>query len=209
MYYKGTKREGEIHDNDFLGYGDKIREALKERILFFEEGALSRSTENEIRVLDIGTGYGKTIELLTSIPFSKPTKISTIDPSNEILERAKKILREKHLDENVEFVQTGVEKLDYFQSDYFDLIVSVMVLHHIVSLRPALEEINRVAKKGSKVILLDWKREAHVLPFTTGGHKYEDLFGLNEITEQITGLDLRLDFSQELDYWYIGEFSKS
>jgi len=209
MFYKGKKRDedvSKIQDCDFHGHGDLIREEVSERITEAVRGTADPS--GGLKVLDVGTGYGKTAALLANV-INEKSKIWTIDPSSDVLENARNVLKEKGLEKRLEFVQASAEDLHAFDSEFFDIIVSVMVLHHIVALRPALKEMERVLKsKKGRIILSDWSHEAHELPFESG-HKHEDFFGLKEINEEIKGLELTTTFSKEFDYWYIVELTKS
>ncbi|MHB1907405.1 MAG: class I SAM-dependent methyltransferase [Nitrososphaerales archaeon] len=202
MFYKGKKREGRISKDhsDFHAEGSEIRKEIIRRIEI-PKGS------GEIRVLDVGTGFGTTVSLLAKKFPKKRTKIWTIDPSRQVLNSVRKDLREKELDSNVNFVLASAEKLDKFQDDYFDLVISVMVLHHLVAIKPVLKEMTRVVRKSGKILLLDWKPEAHELPFQSG-HMEKDFFKTSDIEELANklGLDVKVD---DHKFWYLVELCKS
>ena len=91
--------------------------------------------------------------------------------------------------------------------DYFDLVISVMVLHHLVAIKPVLKEMTRVVRKSGKILLLDWKPEAHELPFQSG-HMEKDFFKTSDIEELANklGLDVKVD---DHKFWYLVELCKS
>ena len=88
----------------------------------------------------MGTGFGSNVKFLTE-HLSNESSIWTIDASKEMLENVKIEMRNQKLDHNIQFLVADASKLE-FESGFFDLIVSVMVLHHIASLDSALQELS-------------------------------------------------------------------
>ncbi len=100
------------------------------------------------KVLDLGCGNGRLIELL------KDRKIdyTGIDNSKELIGLAK----EKHL--NQKFLVGDALNLP-FKDNSFDLIYSIAVLHHIPSKKlriKFLKEAQRVLKKDGRIVLTVW-----------------------------------------------------
>ncbi len=195
MYYKGEKYESSTcNQGDFHGYGDCIRKELAKRI----------TPIHGLRVLDVGTGFGSNASFLSGILQNKG-KIWTLDPSAEVLKSAEKLLREEGLGSNVIFVEGTTERLP-FEDNFFDIVVSVVVLHHLQALEMGIREMLRVLKKGGKLILADWNPESHVLPFTSR-HEKEDFFQ----SEAVAAIIRKEGFSPlttEFLYWYIVEAVK-
>jgi ubiquinone/menaquinone biosynthesis C-methylase UbiE len=213
LFYKGKKREHETdedlrtsHDEDFHGFGPEIREELSRSLKRFVE----ERNKSEIKVLEIGTGFAGTLSFLAETLPKNKAKIWTVDPSSDVLNNAKKFLKEKSLDANVEFVEATAEKLDKFSANDFDLVISVMVLHHVLAIGPVLKEMARVVKtkkEGGVVILVDYKPEAHTLPFSKQ-HEEKDFFKAHEIEIEAKSLILESEF-KDYGYWYLGELRKN
>src|SRR5579883_2480920 len=119
--------------SDLHGFGEVIRGELSEHI----------PRDESLDVLDVGTGFGISIEFLAR-RLSKRSVIWTVDPSREVLARAKEAT-DKSLAGRLRFAVASAEKLA-FEDESFDIVVSVMVLHHIEKLQPALAEMARVLK---------------------------------------------------------------
>jgi ubiquinone/menaquinone biosynthesis C-methylase UbiE len=207
LFYKGKKRENETEEDlrarlseDFHGFGPEIREELSKSIRNFD------GNKSEIKVLEIGTGFGSTVSFLAETLPKNKAKIWTVDPSSDVLNNARLLLKEKSLDANVEFVKARAEKLDIFDENYFDLAISVMVLHHVLALEPVLKEMARVVKKEGKIILVDFKPQAHTLPFTKQ-HEEKDFFNPQDIIKEAERLGLKTQLKDH-EYWYFGELRK-
>lgn len=94
-------------------------------------------------VLEIGTGSGYGIELLSS----KADKFLTIDKFESTVgaEASKTI-------ENVDFRQMNVPPLTGLDDNQFDFVVSFQVIEHIKKDTAFVKEIHRVLKPGGKFI---------------------------------------------------------
>jgi len=195
LYYKGEKYESALSNSgDFHGEGVNIRREIAERI-FLKDG---------IKVLDVGTGFGSNAGFLANIIQNKG-KTWTLDPSDEALKNAEKALREKGLAYNVTFVKGTTEKLP-FGNDFFDMVVSVVVLHHLQGLEGDINEMLRVLKKGGRLVLIDWNPESHVLPFASR-HQKEDFFEPEVVASLIKNRGAS-PTTTEFRYWYIVEAIK-
>lgn len=100
------------------------------------------------RILDYGCGNGRILELFNDEKFN----YVGVDFSQRLLDNAKE-----------KFPHGNFIKMDDFSVPFsdksFDLVFCLAVLHHIPSVEMRLEvlnEIHRVLKKGSKLILTVW-----------------------------------------------------
>ena len=94
-------------------------------------------------VLEIGTGSGYGIELLSS----KADKFLTIDKfESTVGSEASKTI------ENVDFRQMNVPPLTGLDNNQFDFVVSFQVIEHIKKDTAFVKEIHRVLKPGGKFI---------------------------------------------------------
>jgi len=189
MYYKGEKMESPVFPNtDFHGYGRAIRKELRNRI----------ATRRKLRVLDVGTGLGQNMTFLLR-HLSNNSEIWTIDPSEEVLAGARASLGKKA--SRVNFVQASAERLD-FADGFFDMVVSVMVLHHVEDAQVVLTELARVLKKGGRLLLVDYSPEAaNRLEFHTR-HEKRDFFEPKIVGATLRRLGLACS-EADFGIWYI------
>lgn len=112
-------------------------------------GRLDDLSENA-NVLEIGSGKGNlAIALaLAGIP------LTSIDRSAEEQKYAVLNARYLKLDDMIDFEVQDASHTDYDESS-FHCIVSAATLHHIEDTEPVLKEIDRLCKRGGRVILAD------------------------------------------------------
>ena len=203
MYYKGKKQRGHTGEHvapnsDFHGYGNKIRAELAARI----------PKNRKLKVLDAGTGFGLTAGFLAKI-LAKGSEIWTIDPSKEILDNVKTKLAEERLDSRIpiEFVQADAAKL-YFEDDFFDMVVSVMVLHHLEDLPAVLDELVRVMKKGGRLLLVDYMPNAGTELEFQKRHKESDFFKPEEVVKMMKKRGASKVKLKRVKLWYLVDATK-
>jgi ubiquinone/menaquinone biosynthesis C-methylase UbiE len=198
MYYKGEKMEGTASpaNTDFHGHGEAIRRVLRERI----------PSKRRMRVLDVGTGLGLNTAFLAG-HISNNSEIWTIDPSEEVLANVRVALgNKKKAASRVNFVRASAENLD-FPDGFFDVIVSVMVMHHLEDARAVLKELTRVLADGGRLLIADYKPEAsHELEFQTR-HKEADFFAPEFIRAVTAKLGLAPHLA-ESELWYLVDARK-
>jgi ubiquinone/menaquinone biosynthesis C-methylase UbiE len=109
--------------------------------------AIYENTEvnNKIRVLDIGCGTGRNIDIF----LSQGATVYGIDYSPDMLNIAKEKYRNNS---KVKLFIGNAEKLP-FKDSFFDVVCSFKTLPHVHNLAKAIKEVRRVTKKRGKILL--------------------------------------------------------
>ena len=195
MFYKGKKLKGYFGSpTDHHGLGPDIRKEL-----------MNRLPANDVMVLDIGTGSAGNTEFLARV-LSRGSKIWTIDPSEDILAKARETLVANGLVAKVKFVKGNADKMD-LQSKFFDYVISVMTLHHIGNIGSAIEEMLRVLKDHGKLLLVDYNPEATDRFKFAMKHAKTDFFSSAQVSSVLkdTGASVK---AYDFDSWYLVDGAK-
>jgi ubiquinone/menaquinone biosynthesis C-methylase UbiE len=195
MFYKGEKLQGPINSHsDLQGLGPQVRKELANRF-----------SSNDVNVLDVGTGSAGNVKFLGRC-LSKRSRIWTLDPSQEVLEEAKRTLAAKRLSHRIEFVRASANETG-LKSGFFDYAVSVMALHHIEELRPSIVEMMRVLKEHGRIILVDYRPEAaDELHFATRHNKAD--FFVSSAVADILRDEGEAVVTYDFNLWYLVEATK-
>jgi demethylmenaquinone methyltransferase/2-methoxy-6-polyprenyl-1,4-benzoquinol methylase/phosphoethanolamine N-methyltransferase len=104
------------------------------------------------RVLDAGCGTGA--QTLPAAEVAGPRRVSGIDPSPQMLERARSKAAKNGLD--IDFRAAAIEKLPYGDGE-FDVVLSSRMLHHLPEdvMRSGFAEVRRVLKPGGRFLVTD------------------------------------------------------
>lgn len=152
---KHSSHEHEIYENVFegLGYYPTIgstyhlnRSKSKVQKLYLEaiEGI------DKPKILDIGCYIGTDLFML---PKPNPhAKYCGVDISKDAIKNAKQ-LSKKRGETNIEFEVVDANKPLPFSKNYFDVVLSLEMIEHLVDPLKFLKEINRVVKLGGHVVL--------------------------------------------------------
>jgi ubiquinone/menaquinone biosynthesis C-methylase UbiE len=194
LYYKGEKLDpGHMRDTDFHGYGDAIRKRLSAAI----------AGEDDVRVLDVGTGMATAARFLLE-NLSRGSRVWSVDPSEEVVARARAKFSASDR-KRIEFVKGTADRLD-FEDGEFDLVVSVMVAHHMTSVGRPVAEMARVLRPAGRMIVVDFSPEAHVLDFRIR-HTKKDFVTAGSVSRAMkrAGLEPRAESHGK---WYLVEAKK-
>lgn len=135
-----------------------------------------------LRVLEVGCGHGEILEKLTK----QYRLISTgVDPYISAKVR-----------QNVRYVPIKGEEITALRQT-FEIIFTVLSLHHLRDEKKFFEEAKSVLDKNGKLIIVDWKKGA-----STGVP--EHYFTLGEITSQLKKNGFKIiDSGEEQNIFYI------
>jgi len=111
-------------------------------------------------VLEVGIGTGRTLAF-----YPPGCRVTGIDPSREMLERARR--RARRLKVQVDLRLMAAEQLE-FAEDSFDTVVSSLVFCSVIDPDRALAEIGRVLRPQGQLLMIE-----HVRPDT---HRLGRLF---------------------------------
>ncbi len=108
------------------------------------------------RVLDVGTGTGVFLPYILS-SIGKNGRIVALDLAEEMLKKA----RIKGFNGNIDYLQADITDIP-LSSGIFDSVVCYSSFPHFRDKVKALTEINRVMKKGGKVVICHTSSRAHI-----------------------------------------------
>lgn len=101
------------------------------------------------RVLDIGTGSGDFIQLISNV-FSPEVQITGVDPSPDALAEARK----GNYQSKVNFLQMEGENL-LFENETFDVVCLSNAMHHLANPGKTFSEMKRVVKPGGWLLIAE------------------------------------------------------
>ena len=100
------------------------------------------------KVIDIGAGYGRLVKIYE--PYSK--KITLVEPSKNLLKRAKTLLSARN--GKVNYINCCLENLSSkLNSKKYDVAILVRVMHHIKNPEIAIKTASKLLPKGGYLIL--------------------------------------------------------
>lgn len=100
------------------------------------------------RVLELGCGSGTNFQFYDA---SKIERLYALEPSPEMMKRARSEASELGWSERIEFLETGAENVP-LEDGSIDTVVITFVLCTIPDWASALSEVRRVLKPGGKVL---------------------------------------------------------
>lgn len=122
---------------------DPLMDHLYGKIIFHLNETLGK------RLLDIGCGAGK----LSTLAAQKGFKVVGIDREKKAVAIAKKRANELGLRRNCQFLVADFEKLKFFKSEVFDVVVCSEVVEHVPRPEKFIRKAKRLLKKGGLFIL--------------------------------------------------------
>ncbi len=188
MYYKGKTAQGKLLERGFHGFGSEIRREMLKRV----------NKQSHI-ILDIGTGSGRNIRFLANA--IDDINIFSIDPSLKALETVKENIILESTRQELTLIGGDAEHAP-FKEGSFDLVFSVMSLHHIENIDLALQEMVRVLKTSGNLLVVDWTPKASELMNQPPSH----FLRVDELKNVADGLRFKNQIT-EFPTWYISKIS--
>ena len=148
------------------------------------------------KVLDLGCGTGELLFKLVQ-KYPATAELVGIDISEEMLKRAKSKLDSF---KTVSLHVGNVEKIAY-PDEYFDLIVSVGVMHYVRNPKSMITEALRVLKHGGRFLLIDMAEESMTTKISSVLRKITDpgavqFYSLHSISELLTSQGFKIRSSE-------------
>ncbi len=110
------------------------------------EKALQIYSRDKNRLLDFGCGNGESSVRYAKIGY----EVWGFDVSPDQIENGRRLARKYKQQKKMHFSVQTAEKLDY-PSDFFDVIMGIDILHHVV-IADAVKECHRILKPGGKAV---------------------------------------------------------
>lgn len=148
----------------------------------------------DMTAADFGSGSGGWV-----IPLAKKLdggKILAIDILEEPLSALRAKAKLEKID-NVETIKADTEKETEILEESCDLVLMTNLLFEVDDIKKVLEEGKRVLKKGGRILIVDWKKEA---PLGPKGRRVNPI----EIKEIALDLNLRIEKEFEAGPYHFG-----
>ena len=146
-----------------MNHNDTVKQSFKKQAEKFASYHMSKAEYTDYllrRIAATGEEHALEVAAGTCIcgralaPFVKD--ITCLDLTEEMLAQGKKLAEESGI-KNIAFQTGNAEKLPY-EAETFDLVITRLSLHHFTDPEKPFREMQRVLKKGGKLIL--WDMEA-------------------------------------------------
>ncbi|MEM1269332.1 MAG: bifunctional demethylmenaquinone methyltransferase/2-methoxy-6-polyprenyl-1,4-benzoquinol methylase UbiE [Bacteroidota bacterium] len=153
---KGKKEQVEAMFDAIAPRYDMLNRALSMGIdRGWRKKAIARlRAEQPKRILDVATG---TADLAIAAAGLEPDKVVGVDISEQMLEVGREKVRGRGLSEVVTLQRGDSEKLP-FSDNQFDAALVAFGVRNFENLDRGLEQINRVLRPGSKLVVLEFSR---------------------------------------------------
>lgn len=112
------------------------------------------------RILDVATG---TADFAIAALRLHPSEVIGVDISEQMLEIGRKKIVQRSVSEKIRLESGEVEQLR-FDNNYFDAAIVAFGARNFENLDKGLSEMNRVLRKGGKIVVLEFSRP-HAFPF--------------------------------------------
>lgn len=119
---------------------------------------------SDLTIVDMGCGTGDALEALA--PFAK--RLIGVDQSTEMLTLAEERLRYCNKKNQITFVHGNIVDVDI--QEQVDVVLSMLVLHHLSDINSVFERIKTMLRKGGRFIVLDMQAHSQLELQRNMGH---------------------------------------
>ena len=154
------------------------------------------------RVLEVGVGTGLSLPL-----YPRDVKITGIDVSSDMLEKARRRVEKRGL-QNVEaLLEMDAEKTSFADAS-FDKIVAMYVMPVVARPARVLEELHRVCKPDGEIFIVNHVRSDNrfVAAMEKGLERFSDKIGFHadfELSDMVSDLDQITVVSRINFFWKV------
>lgn len=161
-----------------MNHDDFVKLSFKKQAEKFARYHMSKVEYTDYLIREIGakgdehvleTAAGTCICGRALAPFVKD--ITCLDLTEEMLAQGKKLAAETQI-KNISFETGNAEDLPY-KAETFDLVITRLSFHHFINPEKPFQEMQRVLKKGGKMVV--WDMEATVEPLREIDDKIEKM----------------------------------
>jgi len=154
------------------------------------------------RVLEVGVGTGLSLPL-----YPRDVKITGIDLSREMLEKARRRVERRHLANIEALLEMDAEKMT-FPDASFDKIVAMYVLPVVENPQKLLQELHRVCRPDGDIFIVNHVRSDNpvIAAFEKGLARFSDTIGFRadfELRDMVSDADEVTELSRINYFWRV------
>jgi phosphatidylethanolamine/phosphatidyl-N-methylethanolamine N-methyltransferase len=154
------------------------------------------------RVLEVGVGTGLSLPL-----YPRDVKITGIDLSREMLEKARRRVERRHLP-NIEALHEMDAESMTFPDASFDKIVAMYVLPVVENPHKLLQELHRVCRPDGDIFIVNHVRSDNrlIAAFEKGLARFSDTIGFRadfELRDMVSHADEVTELSRINYFWRV------
>ena len=154
------------------------------------------------RVLEVGVGTGLSLPL-----YPRDVKITGIDLSREMLEKARRRVEHRHLANIEALLEMDAEKMT-FPDASFDKIVAMYVLPVVENPQKLLQELHRVCRPDGDIFIVNHVRSDNpvIAAFEKGLARFSDTIGFRadfELRDMVSDADEVTELSRINYFWRV------
>lgn len=154
------------------------------------------------RVLEVGVGTGLSLPL-----YPRDVKITGIDLSREMLEKARRRVERRHLPNIEALLEMDAENMT-FPDASFDKIVAMYVLPVVENPQKLLHELHRVCRPDGDIFIVNHVRSDNrlIAAFEKGLARFSDTIGFRadfELRDMVSSVDEVTELSRINYFWRV------
>jgi phosphatidylethanolamine/phosphatidyl-N-methylethanolamine N-methyltransferase len=154
------------------------------------------------RVLEVGVGTGLSLPL-----YPRDVKITGIDLSSEMLEKARRRVERRRLPNIEALLEMDAEKMTFADAS-FDKIVAMYVLPVVENPQKLLHELHRVCRPDGDIFIVNHVRSDNrlIAAFEKGLARFSDTIGFRadfELRDMVSDADEITELSRVNYFWRV------